>query len=295
MKKIMTKSLCLLLFLFLNHSIGLAQPKKSAPPDPEGMVVNRNFCVQHIDLEVPIPNLDQFAPDGVGDIEFFPPSRPPMFLVSTISGDISIIQLDTFKYKETVAGNVNVYLATVARPIDLCNICDNYPGNNDHTLYMKLMTWDGVDYVDYPACSYIDPLDIFSCLATPQDCAASTCNNLPLIAGEEIIPITCRPGGGSGGSGSGNDGNGPSSSNVRDIDITLFENPVYQSVEISTTDVLDNVSILIFDSSGKRIKNETRDQMTGSIRIDLADNPHGIYYISVYSDQGRIVKKFIKI
>lgn len=72
--------------------------------------------------------------------------------------------------------------------------------------------------------------------------------------------------------------------------VTLYPNPVQNSLTVKSDIVFDNIDVL--DFLGKVI---SRKQETGNeIKLDFSPYPSGIYFIRFDTDQGIIVKKIIK-
>jgi hypothetical protein len=72
--------------------------------------------------------------------------------------------------------------------------------------------------------------------------------------------------------------------------IDIYPNPVTHFLNIHTTKPMSGIKI--FDVSGKLIYD--LKQKSETINTDWSNYSNGVYYISIYDDNGFITKKIIK-
>lgn len=78
-----------------------------------------------------------------------------------------------------------------------------------------------------------------------------------------------------------------------DISVNIYPNPAENQLTIESANYIIN-DIKIIDVSGKVIKHIQNKSQLPQYHIDVNDIKKGIYFISLYSDKGNTVKKFIK-
>lgn len=77
--------------------------------------------------------------------------------------------------------------------------------------------------------------------------------------------------------------------NVSTDTFSIYPNPVLNFLNVSTNN-LPIEKISVYSISGKKIFEKEND-----VKIDVFKLSKGIYFIEIYSNQQKIVKKFIKI
>ncbi|MEP3837917.1 MAG: YCF48-related protein [Algibacter sp.] len=86
----------------------------------------------------------------------------------------------------------------------------------------------------------------------------------------------------------------------KDLDITLSQNPVDKQLEFTINyNVVDNILIELYSSTGAFIKQLTRDSVkqksTKTYSFSVNDLASGYYILDFHSNTGRTAKKFIKL
>jgi len=293
MKKIIGHLMFVLPMLLLVHISAYAQPKMAAGADPEGEILGCGiFCLNSFFIEVPITNLDLFAPNGNVIYEYFPKERPRMFLKTEFFGTEYIKEIKHFTYDHTAQNDVKVYIAKIRVPIDICEIC-SVIGSGIHTIpvNMSLLTRKNDKFIPYPACNYVGSLDIFSCEYFPkQNCTSNMCDNDLLTIGTGLIRPDCGSIGCIGELPSGTE----TLKALETFDIHIVQNPVNSTVVLTSDKNLSEVSLTILNSAGQVVQHILQDQDITHLKIDVSDQPEGLYYLQIMDSTSRIIKKFIK-
>jgi hypothetical protein len=75
--------------------------------------------------------------------------------------------------------------------------------------------------------------------------------------------------------------------------VSLFPNPAQEVVNIETTGTLTNMAVTVYDAQGKALIRSTVPT-NGTKQLDVSALPAGMYTVSIQSDQGMAVKRFVK-
>lgn len=298
MTKLSTQLLSALILILWFSTYAFAQPKVAAGADPEGFILGcTNTCVKSISIEVPLANLHLYAPDGQGDLEYFPSSLPRMYLRTTIFGSERIVLLKNFIYKPEYSNNVPVYVAKVNVSVNVCDICGvNGTGINSTPVFMELLTFVNDKYHTYPACTYTSENDIFSCLMLSYlPCNSNMCDDDILTKSEQAIYVDCGPQGCTA-TNPDDTGGDLMKSLVIDptIDIDILQSPVSNTLTITTEDPIGPIEITIVNTSGQVVKRHTAKELLKRLELDVSDHPQGLYYMHVSHGPSRTIKSYIK-
>jgi hypothetical protein len=76
--------------------------------------------------------------------------------------------------------------------------------------------------------------------------------------------------------------------------ISVYPNPVNDFIGISLNSTATLKEIKILDLTGRTIDTKSVNKGENNIRISVSDFPSGVYLISITTDQGTKVRKFIK-
>ena len=84
-------------------------------------------------------------------------------------------------------------------------------------------------------------------------------------------------------------------SNAQERDVQVYPNPVKDElfVEIQKGDENENYRLMLFDGSGKMLKESNR-QGNGKEPIDMRLFPSGVYYLIISSREGKLEYKIVK-
>ena len=298
MNKLITQLLSALILILWFSTYAFAQPKLAAGADPEGTLIGcADLCVKNMVIEVPIANLHLYAPQGNGDLEYFPRSLPRMYLRTTILGEESIVLLKRFVYRPEYSNHVPVFVATTNVSVNVCDICGVHGTDiNSTTVFMELLTLVDGRYRTYPACTYTAQDEIFSCLMVSSlNCNNIMCDEDQLTKSEQQLYVYCGPDGCTADNPNGaEDDNEKAMVILSEIDINILQSPVSNTLTITTKDPLGAVEITIVNTSGQVVKRQTTNKLINRLDLDVSDHPQGLYYMHVSHGLSRTVKSYIK-
>ncbi len=293
---------------------------------PEPRLVGSN-CRLTMEFEVLLSNLENFAPNPSTIIQNhvyqLPTNYPRMFIEMNVGGTISIQEVTQFYFKEEAylastpgfAGDpdisngvygtgyyTNVFSAVFSLSINVSEICEG----NGNMLFsvpvsMHLLTPDDnpftmnnnnpANYLPYPMCEHMVPVDIFSCWAFPDYCEiASPCNDGAYNATSGTISATCNP----------SYCNATSISrltqNVEPSETIITPNPFHANLNINWSNDLDQLQELeIIDLSGKRVLYQNGFSFgSQEISLETARLEKGLYFLKLRSSQKTAVFKLVK-
>ena len=75
--------------------------------------------------------------------------------------------------------------------------------------------------------------------------------------------------------------------------ITIYPNPASIFVQVES-DKLNGESIKILDITGRQVKSEKLKVKSSKCRINIGNLPAGLYFVKMETNQGTVVKKFVK-
>ncbi|MDR9375054.1 MAG: T9SS type A sorting domain-containing protein, partial [Schleiferiaceae bacterium] len=75
--------------------------------------------------------------------------------------------------------------------------------------------------------------------------------------------------------------------------VNLFPNPAQDVVNIETTGTLTNMAVTVYDAQGKALIRASVPT-NGTKQLEVSALPAGMYTVSIQSDQGMAVKRFVK-
>jgi len=77
--------------------------------------------------------------------------------------------------------------------------------------------------------------------------------------------------------------------------LTLYPNPANGTITLGLQSGLakKNYEVRILDLLGKEIKNLNNDAVNGSMQIDISDLSVGVYFVTVKTEEGLLIKRFI--
>lgn len=79
-------------------------------------------------------------------------------------------------------------------------------------------------------------------------------------------------------------------------DIRLFPNPTTGPIIVQPASPLrGKVSVRLLSPSGQMIENVETRFANGRIELDLSDQPAGLYFLEIHSDEGVVSKKLIRL
>jgi len=77
--------------------------------------------------------------------------------------------------------------------------------------------------------------------------------------------------------------------------IDLFPNPSFGNANLEFNGTFDHVSVTVYMANGSKVYTANLATMAeSSAELQLQDLPAGVYIIEVNSDQGKLIKRFIK-
>jgi len=174
--------------------------------------------------------------------------------------------------------------------------CDEETSTIEFTIDLRLSTttviygdfYDYVDYIDYPLSDYGAPGEIFSCevfFDTRHICNPRLDYD-PLTTIDICIPCNIV------------DGNyeGRSEKTTTKSQIKKLTNPFSESLNFIFESEIDNeIVISLYNNQGQRILEKSQRAFKGTTKIEISveNIPTGIYYLTILSDDKRIVEKVI--
>ena len=216
-----------------------------------------------------------------------PPNTPDMYVVFTIDNIIlDPIYIPGFSFEP---GN-NLSYCTVTSPyVRLSEQCDENGPFIDIVASAKLVTHNGNDWVDYPACSH---LDIFSCYAYPSApwCPGADpsgeCFDEYFSVTQDIRLECCRL----------TDDGIPGDRNIdNETEISIFPNPIQDYVNVCIGNTKNTSHIEIYDSSNKLVLKTTIDgQNQDEVQINTSKFSSGLYTIKIINDDTITSRRLIK-
>jgi len=86
--------------------------------------------------------------------------------------------------------------------------------------------------------------------------------------------------------------------NINNFELNIYPNPTIQMVKINyTLPKEDEVTLILFDTTGKRLANlaENQPQQAGQhkLELDASNLPIGIYYLKLHTNENNIIKKLM--
>ena len=280
-----------ILVLIVQSNIA-AQPTLAAGGKSDGTILGcAVFCDHSLIVEIPLANLDLYEPSGTLTHEFFPSNHPEMHLEVEIEGIIWRTPVEEFEYDYTTTRGINIYVASIEVPVDVCQICENQGvGIHDLDIDMRLKTKSNGTYFPYPACNHISVSDIFSCDFTYVPCGSNSCNNSLLTEASDIISVECA-------TQCANGGNGLRvfDDNAGVLELQIVENPVQETLILESPELIKNGKLQIFNSKGQVILSQTQVTVVGKFNLDLSDIKTGIYYLHFLHNGHSTTKKFVKL
>lgn len=293
MRTTMKNLLLMNVLMFCFNFVMLSQPVVTAGTDSDGTTLECGlYCNQNITIEVPLANLDLYEPMGSLNQEYFPDDYPEMYLEVYFQGQAYRFLVEDFVFQETVAGGVNVYVAKFEILFNICEFCESQgPGSHSVNIEMQLTTLEGGNYVEYPACDYVNPDDIFSCLFTSVSCSSiGACDNSILTEGGGALTVLCNND-----CEFGEQGLGGSSAH-QSLLVSILTNPVDYQLTVRSVQPIENGRYRIFNSDGKLVLHENNVSLKGDKRINLPNDLNaGIYYLQVFDGFKYSIDKFIKL
>ncbi|MDF1695532.1 MAG: T9SS type A sorting domain-containing protein [Saprospiraceae bacterium] len=298
----------------------------------DGINIQNEFCLDEnnsfsIQTNILLGNLDVYG-SGEDQYGIIPWYYPEMFIEYTINGVVyEPIPMGNFDLVTLPNGYPAFSYIAQSPTVDFSDECEGtveFVSGSGASFYVtikyRLVTPNGEAWDTYPACDYSQPGDLFSCYVySAAPWCGATAQGSDFGAPDEPLPVCddnwfsgtfaglahcdCEVDDGPPRQDHSAEGEGEYlieneedivNRYVGEVEVKAYPNPVNDVLQIETN--FESIkAIEVFNAQGERVILKRYETGTvNSIRLDMSNLPHGIYVMSVFTDNENKLVKVLK-